>query len=409
MRKYLGVLVLLALTGCMRTEIETTIHVLEPLEESQPRTFRVFAEGGMHVLKPGKYNVKLVLGKEKYDLTYLYVKETSTLFKLNLPLADDLLGINDELRLTAQQLGQPFSMSIIRDVLDRDTSRYAVSFMEKDFSRVLATVYFNNDSNKVAYDKNSMEFLQSYQDVRYSQRGTMIPIDGGLVQPFNDIVNYAAMVYAAPWVYARYEYVRWALSEKADDTRSLEKQWRDLARNTPVIDMFSFTHSGGESVVIRPAQNVGLKKNQLRVAYTEGCSSGSASHMIANWNAAVSAGHRATSASPFFAFPLIHAWVYGNDFEESIDDAWGMGKFLAKTGDYLSFGYLSKELWGSQANMIESSELMYAWTPEMEPRKLYIGTSAAPRRQTQSNKVVYETSVMAARKKQAATIALQLN
>lgn len=132
----------------------------------------------------------------------------------------------------------------------------------------------------------------------------------------------------------------------------------------------------------------------MRLVYTEGCGSGSAWHFIDHHNAAAAVGHKSTSASPLFAFSIVRNWVYGRDLATSVHRGWESGKRKARTLNAVSFGKLADfGGWRDVEHMIESSEPMLSWTPEIPPKKMKISLSAVPVRERSAHRQIAEVEV----------------
>lgn len=318
-------------------------------------------------------------------------------FDITLPPADDFLHILNPITLSSSELEQPFDLVVIRKV-DIDYDQIGVTFKAPDSEDdIYATAQFDHRSTRIAFDEKSQSFLRSYQKVKYSQRGLMFPIDGALGSDFlNDVVNFAGKLLIAPWVYARYSHIEWVLNAGEAD-QLIKKRWIRLIEKYPVVDYFAFVHGGTDDRIIKPLSEVPKKEHQLRFAYSEGCGGGSQFEYIENYNTAVSAGHKGTSASPLFAFPLVRQWAYGESAQESVKRGYAQGTQTARIIQHTPLAYLwnkfVKGYWTSTDDMLESSEPMLAWTPDLPPSKLYVGLSAVVNRESLIQKSVHESTI----------------
>lgn len=388
--KFMGLVlgVLIALVGCK--EITTTLRV-QPGE-----TLRLKTDGGFAEIPEGEYPIVLKLTADELKPSVLKIRDLSV--DLYLPTQKELLHVLEPQQILAEEVGQAFDVLITREVgLNED--QLGISLYSQEQGRLLATAQFVNKLTEVTYNKETGEFLKSYQTVKSSQRGVLVPIDGdmdnaGLSPTMDGLVNFTAMLMLAPWVKLSYSKAIFILGKETEDDPLVEEAWRELVEDYPVIDYFPFTHGGVDEYLARPLHKLPKKEHQLRFVYTEGCHSGSAYHFIKEYNAAATAGHRSTSVSPLFAFSVVRAWALGHSAKKSIQKGWKSGKVNSHLANLLSAGAI-KDMggWDSVDDMINSSELMMAWTPDLEPHKIFINRSAVVSREGTRNREIFEARV----------------
>jgi hypothetical protein len=308
---------------------------------------------------------------------------------LKLPAYEDLLASTDPVRLDADKIGQNFGLMLMREIRP-GKDLYTVTFHNKDFDTTLGKMTFEFESDKAAYDEKNMKFLASYQKVKRKHRAAVFKINGDvddmmslgkdfgwLEKALDHVVNYGGAILISPWVYARYSSVKWLIGDVS--SQKTQEQWNEAAAGYPVIDYFSYVHSGDQ--YDSEMDSAGLKKNQLRLAYTSACSSGSAKRFIIDYGAANAGGHRNTSASPFFQFNVVKKWIYGYTFEDSMVKAWESGLRKIKALEWISFAPLWQKkhgfmYWSNADDMAMDSELMLSYTPEVPANTLTIKDSA---------------------------------
>lgn len=343
------------------------------------------ASGKAVSIAKGNHPIQLSVSQDSSSPSSLNFTDLNEKFDISLPDADKLVNIVQPLVINSDQLDQPVQMTFEREA-DSDVDHYALTISSRNGAEVLATARFDySKSSTPAYDDNSKTFLMSFQDVKYSQRAALIPIDGALPDPMDGIVSHAAQVLLAPWVYARYSTVEWFINSDEMSDEETNKRVQQAVSSSPVIDLFAFNHAGQDSNTLAAAQNLGAKKSQIRLVYTEGCGSANyLSDFLNNYNAAVAIGHRDTSASPFFAFGLVHAWTYGESAHSAMETGYISGSAWI---DLIALVTLDQlwDLpldWSSRGDMIKQSEPAVMWTSEMTPEKLNIDTSAVLKRNT---------------------------
>jgi hypothetical protein len=388
---------LLGLSGCM--SVETNLTVVQD-------GLVLNGDNGSVSIPQGTHDMQISIARSASSPSSIALKDMNQKFRISLPPAKDLASITKPLVLSSDQLQQPIQMTFEREA-DSNVDHYGVTISSQDGSTVLATARFDyTKSSTQAYDEQNKTFLMSFQDVKRSQRAVFIPIDGMLDGnfyipvgenaiagdfPINSIVNHSAMILLAPWVYARYSTVEWFISINEMNDNDILNKVKDGVNSSPVIDLFAFNHGGNDAGTIDVAKQNGLKTSQLRLVYTEGCdSSGYISSFLSDDNAAVAIGHSGTSASPLFAFNIVHSWTYGESAHASMVSGWLFGTGLLEIADMLSFDQLHKTLWDSHDDMIKESEPQIVWTSEMTPDKLNIDTSAVLMRNTQDLSTAYQ-------------------
>ena len=338
------------------------------------------------VLKNPEYLKISEKSKDPSRITFTQLNKT---FELYLPDAKVFLDAVRPLEITTEQSHQPFFLEVTK-VADLKQDHYGLTFMSADKKEIIATAEFQYKGDSVAYDEKNKDFLESFQSVRRSQRGTVLPIDSGLGGAMGSVANHSAQVYIAPWIYARYSEVSWIIGYGNED--EIPNQWKSVIDKSPVVDLFLFNHGGADIQGLRNSDQLGWKRHQIRLLYTEGCESASSDYFetfLSKYNAAVGIGHRETSASPFFSFSLIRFWTYGSSALSATKAAWDIGAFLARTVDYISFKTLSSGLWNSQDAMIRESAMGLEWTAEMPPEKLYIDQSTVINRASPQDQIRY--------------------
>ncbi len=364
------------LSGCM-VDVSTQINVISD-KANAPQL--LFKDGSKTFYIPaGIQPMKLHVADSSKDPSYIEFPKYKTQYKIYLPDNQKFINVNDPVEISAEQTQQPFAIEVVR-VTDLNQDHYGLTFYTPDHKTVLATAEFDYKGNTYAYDSSKGEFLNSFQTVWRSQRGTMIPIDGGMQAVVDFLVDHSAQILIAPWIYARYSNVHWDIGGDGNDYADLASKWKDLTTNSPVVDLFFFNHAGADLNELNSSS--GWKSSQLRFVYTEGCGSANYLGEFLGDGAAVAVGHRDTSASPFFAFPMIRGWVYGFNVVAAAGLAWTEGGILARAADFTTIEAMSHSLWQSQEDMIRSSELGIAYSSEMLPEKLDITQSAVLKRDT---------------------------
>lgn len=410
---------LLALSACDQ-EFDTVLTVVEGQEGGSPglRLNRKTARSRSHYsveFAPGQYRARLKISDDRDQASELRISKTSSPadgapFLLRLPRAKDFLRVNEPQRLSSDRIGQPFSLVVTREVDLNRKDLIGVSFYSSDFQTLLAVAKFEHESAEVAYDPEKMEFLRSYQEVRRSQRGLFFAVDAdadslltGIGTPafLSDVVdgvlNYGAMVYIAPWMWARYQNVRWILGDDVVTSGKETGHWAELLKRYPVIDYFSFVHDGTQRKLARPLWTLERKKHQIRWVYTGACRSGSADEFVRYLNAAMGTGHARISASPLFQFTILRNWAYGESAGESVMRGFEAGRKKVEQISFATFSRLWENktgvlYWSSFHDMLESSEPMMSWTSELPPQNLFVGLSAVPSRSTErSAEILSET------------------
>lgn len=378
---------LITLQSCM--SVDTTLTVI------QPGGLALYnADGTLVQIPQGDHPIQLSVAQDSSSPSTLTLKDINVKFEITLPGAEKIANITTPLTVHATELKQPVEMTFQRDA-DSSTDHFTMAFMSTDGNQILATSRFDNPKGDIpAFDESNQTFLMSFQKVKYSQRAVLIPIDGALIEPMNSIVNHAAMILLAPWVYARYSTVEWFISSGEMSDEDTNKKVQHAVSSSPVIDLFAFNHAGEDGETLAAAENLGAKKNQIRFVYTEGC--GSADYLndiITNYNAAVAVGHRDTSASPFYAFGLVHAWTYGESANSAMMTGWISGSAWIDLAAILTLDQLWRLPidWDSREDMLKQSEPAIMWTAEMTPEKLNIETSAVLSRNTPESNTAYRS------------------
>lgn len=424
MRNLKGIILLalaIMLTACYKPE--TTLHVVPG---TQAKLGLFDEDKHLVVLNSGAYEGKFKFYKEKkYDssegkfvptgkeyakLVLKVDNDKKVNFKFNVIEKRSFLYTNAPVRIKSADLGQPVDLIVSREV-EKKLDRINVRVVNTVTDELLATMQLinKNGSDKKGYDKEKEEFLQSYQTVRMSKRAIVFEINGAvddmlyLLPGFewvgdvaDNIINYGAAIYIAPWVYSRYYKVNWILSDKSDSWKYEEKTWQKVLKQAPVIDYVAWVHSGDQNLSRSDLR--GKKEHQLRMVYSGACYSKTSSKFIRNHNAAVASGHRNTSASPFFQFSFFRNWAYGRSFKSSINTAWKVGKFNARAVEFVTFAKLWQDKYGfidwySVDDMISDSEMGISYTKEMLASDLDVSTSAAPKRNNKNKSYIVEEYV----------------
>lgn len=238
----------------------------------------------------------------------------------------------------------------------------------------------------VVESDHSLSFLETFQKVRRSRRGTVIPVRSRV----SPIIDHLAQVYIAPWIYARYSNVQWIIGESARNHEKARAKWKKVVDSSPVVDLFLLNHEGDDIGGLEQSSDLGWKKHQLRLLYTEGCDSASSPYFLtflSKYNAAVAIGHRAISASPFVAFPFMRFWVYGHSALASTRLGWDVGSAEGAIADILSFNSLAHVYWHSLKDMLDSTEPGLGWTPELAPDQVFINKPALVERNTPEQRI----------------------
>lgn len=373
--------------GCNKT-IKTKLQV----HRSQKL---IVKERDFHVYVPeGTYGLTLKIENSSKKMSEMIIHDPITndvlvRADLQLPPADEVLQSLDNTELESYELQQEFSLLIQRRV-DFKEDHYGISFFSPDRKKNLASASFGYKPKEANFDEETQSYLRSYQNVKRRHRAVVLAIDADLDRTLDlpelfseslDIVaNYGAALLMAPWAYVRYAEVAWILGDRTADSNYVSKTWTRVFRKSPVVDFMAFTHSGRDEDMAYEMKGLGKKENQLRYVYTSACSSGSAEHYIADYNAAVAVGHAKMSASPLFSFSIYRNWNYGRSLSSSLYRSFQRGRDRAHLIGMLGRSQI-EEHWDNVEDMIDSSEPMVSWTPELPPNQIFVNLSAVPNRE----------------------------
>ena len=387
---WLGCALVWGLGGCQ--EVKRILVVNSAME--------VISNGERVEIPEGRYDVTLKISNRGDDLDSIQFDNAKQrplkTIRLQLPPAKELGAIKSGAILESGSIRQPFHVTVSRDQ-DPGVDFVGLSFSDPESGELLATAHFKNSWVE---DSSKNSFVKNYQNWKRSQRAVVFAIDGGLDGggALDVLVNGSAKNFIAPWIYARYAHVEWLLSKKSHDSDGIEKAWKRAFEKSAVVDYMAFTHGGHDMDIASSMPLTVKKEHQLRYVYTEGCSSGSAFEFIREFNALAATGHAETSASPFFAFPLVRAWTYGKNLENTVKDGWSGGKSMIHT---LNLGggldailkKMGMGFWPSVEDMIRDSEPMLSWTPEAYPTQIQIGQNPLPERKDSKAKMIYQNRI----------------
>ncbi len=379
-----------------KKEIETKVNIIEDTS-----IIVKTLDGERIKLPKGKMKGELVIDGDNPNRSYLQLymvknnKKYRPIIPMRLPSIDILLGSTDPVKLESKTLGQNFGMIVMRELRLKD-DLFTVTFHDSDFNNSFAEMTFEFEPDTVKFDEDKKQFLASYQKVVRKQRALIVKIDGNvdnslslsskfgwLEKTLDHIVNYGGAALISPWAYARYSEVKWMIGDSSQEKE--EEQYEDLGKivdEYPVIDYFAFVHAGNQHLpLLATADELGLKKNQLRVVYTGACDSGPGQEWMKNFGAVAAGGQRATSASPLFQFTVLRKWVYGFNFEDALVNGYEAGARRARAMEWITFadkwqeekGFLA---WKSVDDMLEQSEILYSYTQELPANQIEISQSA---------------------------------
>jgi hypothetical protein len=322
-------------------------------------------------------------------------KKFRPVIPMRLPSIDILLGSTDPVKLDANELGQHFGLIVMRQMRPGD-DLFTITFHDKKFTNSFGQMVFEFEPDTVHFDENKNEFLASYQKVLRKQRALLVKIDGDvdrmlklsdgfgwLEKTLDHIVNYGGAALISPWAYARYSKVKWMIGESSkEDKLDQIDDIKDIVTRYPVIDYFSFVHEGNQVLPKNvSAQELGLKKNQLRVVFTGACESGSGKEWLNSYEAVAASGTRKVSASVLFQFTVLRKFVYGFSFEDAVVEGYEAGASKARALEWITFADKWQEEhgvleWKDVDDMLLQSELLYSFTPEMPASDVGISHSA---------------------------------
>ncbi|HXH75196.1 MAG TPA: hypothetical protein VNJ08_09545 [Bacteriovoracaceae bacterium] len=393
MKNLLIMIFAILIYGC-KLEIETKIKVTD----SAPLIVQT-RDGEKLILPVGDIKGELVIDGKKPENSFLklYLMRNNKKFRpeipLKLPDINTLLGSNDPVKLESKELGQTFGMMVMRQIRP-GKDLFIMTFHDAEFTNSSAEMSFEYEPSKVLYDENKKEFLASYQTVKRKQRALVVRIDGDidgglsmarsfgwLEKTLDHIVNYSGAALISPWAYARYSEVKWVIGDESRDDKDANK-WKGVVKEFPVIDYFAFVHSGSQELPDNlNAEELSLKKNQLRVVYTGACYSKHGTEWIKDFTAVAAGGQRGLSASPLFQFTVLRKWVYGYSFENSLIDAYHAGARKVRALEWITFAKLWQNktgvlAWKNVDDMLTSSEILFSYTDEVPAKNLHISQSA---------------------------------
>lgn len=405
-----------ATSGCK--EVKTRL-VVQPVDGSlSTGLVLVNTKGQSFSIPPGSYEARISLASREGKKTVLSLKNVAghpsskpLEAELALPTGRQLLSALDPVEIDGQRSGQPFTTLLTREV-EAEGDHYSLTLLDTDHpDQVLATAEFYAKGAAPAFDGSTGTFLRSYQAVARSQRGAVFVVnaelDGGrtkvgkaMADALDFTVNWGGKLLVAPWVHARYAKVRWLLGDdggfRASDKQ--RKAWVDVLASSPVVDYFSFVHSGDQRSVAAPLEDLPIREHQLRLIYSSACYGKSNSEFIDKHGFAVAAGHPGLSASPVMEMSFVRWWAYGRDVKTALNISWERMKAILRTAEYVSFAPLWQKktgflYWRSVDDMLDSTRPMMSFTREMRPEHLKIGISAAPVRLSEEDRMIFEASI----------------
>lgn len=174
----------------------------------------------------------------------------------------------------------------------------------------------------------------------------------------------------------KYTNVYYILGDDTRDNAYMAFMWKSALDENDVVDYVSMVH--GPYQLIKPEWKV--RKDKLRMVYSEACQGGSGKdHFVKLYGALVSAGHNAdtkheySSASPFFSFAFLKAWLNGNNFEDSLAIAWTEGSTLLNNPQGFA---LAKQManFASLQQALLGSKIFLSWNTAVSPQKITIDT-----------------------------------
>ncbi len=389
---------LLSLAACY--DSRTELHVIP----SDDGTVFMLKDqfGKFRRIEAGAHKARIELSSTRATLVfpgrdYPRDPQDAVKFRFNIPSRDEFLYSNAPLAISAAFSGQPVNLVVARDV-EKEFDRINVSLYNEEDTKLIATAQLinKNGSDKRSFDEEKGEFLSSYQKVKMSQRALVFEINGavddmfwmvgGVENALDNIVNYGAAAYIAPWAYARYYKVNWILSDGSDSSDYQKEKWQNALRSAPVVDYVSWVHEGDQYV--NRSWLEGKKEHQLRMVYIGACNSGASVSFIREQNAAVTSGHRGLSASPLFQFSIFRNWAYGRSYRSAVQKGWFWGKAKAKVLEYATFANFWAEktglgMWDDVDDMLQSSEPLLAYTADLHARDVSVGLSTVRKSSTE--------------------------
>lgn len=148
----------------------------------------------------------------------------------------------------------------------------------------------------------------------------------------------------------------------ARDDTMMSALWAVALAENDVIDYVSMVHGGYQN--IKDGWNVPRDSKKLRMVYSEACKGGSGRiGFVDTYGAMFSAGHtdntKYNSASPFFSFFFLEAWLAGKPYYEALSDAWKKGTALIQKPESSPINQIMSSN-PSTAASIEASQIIMA-------------------------------------------------
>lgn len=395
--RLLGLLIIGLMVSACKVKVKGNMEVFQ--REDGARMSVKTEDYGTVTLPASRFKAKLIVNTKKGKKSYLEFKfyrgnkKRTAEVPLNLPKVDDLLISTDPVKVEADKLGQSFGMMFMR-TLKPGKDVYTVTFHDPSFEKIVGKMIFKYEPKKQLYDPNTKTFLASYQKVSRKHRAVVMKISS----QFDDmidaegkwhgtalkhIVDYGGAILIAPWLWVRYKSIKWLIGSTSEE--KTRKKWADVIAKYPVIDYFSFVHSGDEDQ--HYLDKSALRSNQLRVVYTGACFSDGAEGFVEDFGAVAGAGHAGVNAGPIWDLPAVRKWTYGYNFEKAMIKANNQGKRRAHTVEWLLLaplwsnedkGFLD---WDSVDEMIEDSEIVVSYTDEIPASHVGISLSAVRKKQ----------------------------
>lgn len=192
---------------------------------------------------------------------------------------------------------------------------------------------------------------------------------------FNEELNFIWDNFRAArvWLNAAsvYDNIYIARGEECRDEVFMKDLWEKAFCENDLVDYISHVH-GGNQWLKDDWQPEGYK-NKLRLAYSEACNGGANENFIIHNNAWISAGHKGHSASPFFSFRLLFAWLEGLDFESAFNRAFKEGQENLQTG----WMFMIAQYAGGYKDyneVIDNSEMQFKCRKDINPKEVTVYT-----------------------------------